>query len=65
MDQKRMQDGAHSFAFRQVHNDTLKAAILSKIAQTRPDQLVCNADCRPISGLKHEVSNSDQLFFWA
>jgi hypothetical protein len=35
MDKKRMQGGAHSFAFRQVHNDTSTAAILSKIAQNR------------------------------
>jgi hypothetical protein len=33
MDKKRMQDGAHSLAFRQVHDDTSAAAILSKIAQ--------------------------------
>ena len=40
MDKKRMQDGAHSFAFQQVHDDTSAAAILSKIAQTPRDQSV-------------------------
>jgi hypothetical protein len=37
MEKKKMQDGAHSFAFRQVHNDRITAAILSKIAQNRLD----------------------------
>lgn len=63
MDKKRMQDGTHSFAFRQVHNDTLAAAILSKIAQTTPDQSVrILIVTRYRSGRELKVSNSDQLF---
>jgi hypothetical protein len=67
MDKKRMQDGAHSFAFRQVHNDTSRAAILSKIAQTTRAQSVriSKIVTRLGSGCRTKVSNSDQLFFWA
>jgi hypothetical protein len=48
MDKKRMQDGAHSFAFRQAHNDTLTAAILSKIAQNTRAQSVRISTVRPV-----------------
>jgi len=48
MDKKRVQDGDHSFAFRQFHNDTFTAEILSKIAQNTQAQSVRISKVRPI-----------------
>jgi hypothetical protein len=51
MDKKRMQDGAHSLAFRQVHDDTSAAAILSKIAQNRLRSVRSHLNGQAILGL--------------
>ena len=66
MDKKRMQDGAHSFAFSTAHNDTTPAAILCKIAQITRDQSDrIPSVSRPEFGRELKVSNSDQLLFRA